>query len=331
MIVVAADVGGTNARLALVEVQGAQLRFFEERTYASAKFAGLEQVFEAFVAEAGMRVERACVAIAGPVSADRCVTTNLPWTVDARALERASGISRVKLVNDFYGAAGGVLELDHDGAVHLCGPARSHRGLDGNVAVLGAGTGLGEAILARDGTRFVIVPTEGGHTDFAPRTVSEVNLLSWLAARHGGHVSYERVASGPGLVALYEFLVEADGRPAATAVEAARAAGHDAAAAISAAAEAGDATSGEALDWMLGVLLAEAGNLALKCLATGGVFVCGGIAPRVLPRLRAVAARGAFSDKGRYRALLDAIPVWVVTDARLGLRGAARVAAGLSG
>ncbi len=329
MIVVAADVGGTNARLALVEVQGAQMRFFEERTYASAAFGGLEQILERFVAEAGTRVERACVAIAGPVHEDHCATTNLPWTVDARALQRASGIARVKLVNDFHGAAAGVLELDHDGAVHLLGPARSHRALGGSLAVLGAGTGLGEAILARDGDRFVIVPTEGGHTDFAPRRIAEVHLLSWLTARHSGHVSYERVASGPGLVSLYEFLVEAEGRPPAALVESARAAAADVAAAISTAAEAGDATSGEALDWMLDVLLAEAGNLALKSLATGGVFVCGGIAPRVLPRLRAVATRGAFTDKGRYRELLDAVPMWVVTDTRLGLRGAARIAVGL--
>ena len=329
MIVVAADVGGTNARLALVEVKGAQLRFFEERTYAAAKHENLEQILERFVAEAGTRVERACIGIAGPVAEDRCVTTNLPWIVDARSLERASGMARVRLVNDFHAAAAGVLELDHDGAVHLLGPVRSHRAPAGSVAVLGAGTGLGEAILARDGERFVIVPSEGGHTDFAPRRVAEVNLLSWLTARHGGHVSYERVASGPGLVSIYEFLVEAEGRPAAALVEAARAARGDVAAAISAATEAGDATSGEALDWMLEVLLAEAGNLALKALATGGVFVCGGIAPRVLPRLRAVAARGAFSDKGRYRELLEAVPAWVVTDSRLGLRGAARVAAGL--
>lgn len=324
MRVIAADIGGTNARVALVEVRDGATRFLLEETYPSAGYAGFEEILAAFHAGAGGGVERACLAVAGVVVGDVCRTTNLPWVLEARSLERAAGIPRVSLVNDFKGAALGIPHLGPDQVVSLGGPDAPVPGSPPHIALLGAGTGLGEALLVWTGSGHVVVPTEGGHTDFAPRDDAEARLWAFLRARFG-HVSYERVLSGSGLVGIYEHLRDELG-PVPEVEAALAGGGDDAAAAVSAAAERAP-TCDRALDLFCSVYGAEAGNLALKLLPAGGVYVAGGIAPKILPRLARGTFRAAFLDKGRYRALLETYPLRVVIEPRLGLIGAAHAAA----
>lgn len=359
MIVLAGDIGGTNTRLALFEVNGAAgdgagagstavgqggpggpsaqaLESLFERTYPSGSQSSLDAIAEKFLAEARAALpamkgspERACFGIAGPVEGNVCRATNLPWTVDGRALSQRLGIRLVRLVNDFYAAALGSLAVPAEDLAPLGGGPRDPRG---PVAVLGAGTGLGEAFLLWSATenRYQVVSSEGGHADFAPRTPLECDLLLYLSAKYG-RVSYERVLSGHGLVDLYAFLNEEPafrsvGRPDTAA---AMAAGDPAAVISHRALDGTDPVCVAALNVFCSVLGALAGNLALTLLATGGVFIAGGIAPRVLPVLRRGGFREAFERKGRLQPLVVRVPVFVVTHAEPGLLGAATVAATL--
>lgn len=334
MLVVAGDVGGTNARLALVEVDGGRATLRARVQVAVAEQAGLEAPLSAFLAAHlhGGPPPRACVGVAGTIvgRAARVAGVNMPWTVDAAALERACGLPRVDLINDFHAAARGV-ELLGPGDVHAIpprDPATVRAAPPGQPqAILGAGTGLGQAFMLPlpDGRRRV-VPSEGGHRDFAPRDALQDRLLGWLRREHG-HVSTERVLSGPGLVATYRFLVQAEGMPASAEVDAAVGAAQ--APEITERALAGaHPTCVKALELFVDVYGAEAGDVALTVLATGGVFLAGGIAPRVLTRPDQTARfRRAFDDKGRFRDLLDGIPVHVVTNPDLALLGAACEAA----
>lgn len=319
-MILAGDIGGTNTRLALFETPGGsgvspekglgrQALVVEER-FPSREHATLDEIVRAFVAKHGARVEAACFGIAGPVKGGRSETTNLPWVVDARRLAGELGTERVGLVNDLEANAHGIAELaPADFHVLNAGAA----GAAGNAAVISAGTGLGEAGLAWDGARHHPFASEGGHADFAPRGDLEIELWRFLTKEFRlSHVSWERVLSGPGLVNIHRFLGGA----------------LDSAAAISAAAAAGrDRAAVQALDLFVSIYGAEAGNLALKVMATGGVFVGGGIAPKILPKLAEGGFVEAFVAKGRMRGLLEAIPVRVVLNDRAALLGAARVAA----
>jgi glucokinase len=275
---------------------------------------------------------RACIGIAGTIvgRAARVAGVNMPWSVDADALERACGLPRVDLVNDFYAAARGV-ELMGPGDLHAIppsDPAGSLEALPGQPrAILGAGTGLGQALIVPvDPGGWKVVPSEGGHRDFAARTALEDRLLAWLRASYG-HVSTERVLSGPGLVNIYRFLVEVEGMPACAEVDAATGAGQGPEITERGLASA-HPTCARALETFVDVYGAEAGNVALTVLATGGVYLAGGIAPRVLTRAETAARfRRAFDDKGRFRDLLDSIPVYVITNPDLALLGAACEAA----
>jgi glucokinase len=357
MIVLAGDIGGTNTRLALFETgsdgtirperlqdalqdgsQDPSQKFVQEllieRTYPSASQSGLDAIAEIFLTEARSRlpqlsgaIERACLGIAGPVEGSVCRATNLPWTVDGRVLSSRLGIARFRLVNDFYAAALGSLAVPSNALGGLGGGPRDPKG---PVAVLGPGTGLGQAFLlwsaAED--RYQVVPSEGGHVDFAPRTPLESDLLAYLTAKYG-RVSYERVLSGHGLVDLFAFLsAEPAFRVLGRADTAAAMAVGDPAAVISRRALDGtDPVCAAALTIFCDVLGALAGNLALTLLATGGVFIAGGIAPRVLPFLQKGGFREAFERKGRLQPLVARIPVFVVTHPQAGLLGAAKLAA----
>jgi glucokinase len=334
MIVLAGDVGGTNTRLALFEADHDTPLF--ERTYPSAAHTGIELIAEKFLAEARSagvlgagNLDRACLGIAGPVEGNVCRATNLPWIVDGRALSQRLGIARVCLVNDFYAAALGCIRVPANLLVSLGGGPRVAKG---PVAILGAGTGLGQAFLLWSATadHYEVVPSEGGHTDFAPRTALETSLLRYLTAKYG-RVSYERVLSGHGLVDAYTFLREEPAiRATGNALTHAEMATEDPAAVISRRAlDSSDPICQTAAALFCGVLGALAGNLALTLLATGGVFVAGGIAPRVLPVLQQGAFREAFERKGRLQTLVAAIPTFVVMHPQPGLLGAATVAAGL--
>jgi glucokinase len=269
-------------------------------------------------------VTAAAFGVAGPVVAGRCVATNLPWVIDERSVSRKLRIKRVTLLNDLVALSLGALALPA-AKLHPLGPGvPKKRGA--NVAVIAAGTGLGEAILVWDGARFVPCPTEGGHSDYAPGSDLEVELLAFLRSRFG-HVSWERILSGNGLGNLYDFFVSAQGiRETAENVRA-LAAAEDRNAAIAALAEGRKSeAAARAVALFASIYGAEAGNLALKALAVGGVFVCGNIAARMAKSLEKNGFVTAFMAKGRFETLMSKIPVAVVLDSDVGLAGAARVA-----
>lgn len=322
MKVLAGDIGGTNSRLALCDVVNQRVSVLAENFYPSASFTSFSEVIRTFLASHGGNVHSACFGLPGPVRGRRVKLTNLPWLVDADAIERELGLDSVWLINDLEANAYGLAVLD-PAAVRVIKPGTAIP--NGNAALIAAGTGLGEAGLAWDGSRRRPFATEGGHVDFAPSDELEDELLSWLRAKHNGHVSWERVVSGPGLAAIHEFLHTRAGvatPPWATG------AGSELPGRIAAHARDGsDPIAAEALQRFLALYGAEAGNLALNLLAIGGVYVGGGIAPKLADAFAESAFIERFLAKGRMRALLEDIPVYLVLDDRAGLWGSASYAA----
>jgi glucokinase len=321
-VILAGDIGGTNARLACFAPQGQRLISVLEKDYPSREHATLEELVAQFLSRHNVQVERACFGIAGPVKNGRVVTPNLPWVVDRGELTTRLGIQNVFLINDLEANTYGIAALEPDDLVTL------NEGLadpEGNLAVIAAGTGLGEAGAYWDGKMHRPLACEGGHCDFAPRNALETRLLRYLLDQHE-HVSYERVLSGAGLVNIYTFLRDSGlGTEPPWLAEQMR--DVDAAAAVSnAALEGRSALAEQALDLFVSLYGAEAGNLALKLKATGGVYVGGGIAPKIILKLKGVTFMGAFAAKGRMRPLLEAIPVKVILNDKTALLGAARCA-----
>ncbi len=266
---------------------------------------------------AGVTVRRACFGLPGPVRGARIALTNLPWVIDRAALRAALGVSALRLLNDFEALGHGLALLGPADLVTLQeGRPQPH----GPRAVLGAGTGLGQALLVWAEGGWRVLPGEGGHTSFAPQNPQEYRLHAFLAERHG-HVSWERLLSGPGLAAIHAFLCAEAGVAPGGAQTA-----EDPAAAVADRADRDPLCAG-ALDLFVRLYGAEAGNLALKCLPRGGLFVAGGIAPKLLPRLRAGGFLEGFLAKGRMRGLLAELPVHVVIQPQVGLLGAAACAA----
>jgi len=318
-MILAGDIGGTSTRLAVFDGASGPLAVRAEERYASASYAGLSEIVRAFTATSAFPIDAACFGIAGPVRDGRVETPNLPWVIEADALAAQLRLPRVTLLNDLEANAWGVFTL---GGADVATLAAGHPTADGNAAILSAGTGLGEAGYFWDGRRLRPFASEGGHASFAPSDELTIELYRWLHARHG-HVSWERVLSGPGLVNIFNFL-----RDTRRGEEPSWLAGEiesgDPAAAISKAALA--ETSGlavHALDLFVTLYGAEAGNLALKMKATQGVWLGGGIAPKILPRLKRPGFLEAFHDKGRFRAFLEAVPVRVILNDKTALRGAA--------
>ncbi len=324
-MILAGDVGGTKTALALFEREGAGLTLTREATLVSRDFESLEAAIDHFL-DAGPRAEIAalCIGIAGPVVDGRCVATNLPWEVDERMLAYTLRAARARLLNDLEAAAHGVLMLGEDQLRCL----QSGVPRRGNIAVIAAGTGLGEAIIVTDGVRRTVIATEGGHADFAPRGDLEEDLLRFLR-REFGRVSYERVLSGPGVYNIYRFLREAKVAPESKAVAARLLAGDPSATITELALAGADPLCVGTLDLFVSVYGAEAGNLALKALAVGGVVITGGIAPKILPRLTGSTFIEAFREKGRLTPLMRSMPVHVVIEPRAPLLGAAKVASDL--
>lgn len=344
MTMLAGDLGGTKTLIGLYDDAGARLH---TQRFDSRAFGSLEAMVAVFLAEPAVRAHarptRAVFGVAGTVTerpagpgGQRADITNLSWDIDSAQVAEASGL-RVRLVNDFYAVAAAAAAAAQDLAagrarpdvVVLNGGQPAGRG---PLAVLGAGTGLGEAVVDQSTGAPIILPSEGGHADFAPQDEVEIDLLRFLQRRHGGHVSYERVLSGAGLVALYEFFRRSgSAEDPKTDVDRAlveQPAG--AAALISAHALAGDdPVCVRALHRFALIYGAEAGNLALKILARGGVFVAGGIAPKILPRLRDGTFLQGFLAKGRFSALCASFPVYILSDSEVGLSGAAAIAATL--
>jgi glucokinase len=321
---IAGDIGGTRARLVLLAPSG---RVVRHQVLESKAFPSLEAAIQAFLGERPPRLSAAAFGVAGPVVDQRCKATNLPWVVDARVLSRKLRVKRVRLVNDLVALAIGAQRVPPS-KLHVVGGAGAPKKKGANVAVIAAGTGLGEALLVWDtaAARFVPSATEGGHAEFGPNDPAQAELYLWMQARHG-HVSWERLVSGMGLGNLYAFFREAKGMAERPEHEASLAAAPDRNALISQlGAEGTSEPAARAVEMFARLYGAEAGNLALKSLASGGVYVCGNIAAKMLPVLERHGFREAFEDKGRLRPLMQAIPMAVVLDSDVGLSGAKQVA-----
>ncbi|NKE70265.1 glucokinase [Candidatus Manganitrophus noduliformans] len=321
-MILAGDIGGTKTILALFTCDGEKPVLLDEQVFPSRSYADFSQVVQEFLKDRKTSFREACFGVAGPVVNGRCETTNLPWTVEADQIGRRFKIPSVALLNDLEATAYGALGLTEKGYCSL-NPGQADAG--GNRAVIAAGTGLGEAILFWDGSTCRPSASEGGHADFAPRNPLEIELLEYLLKRYT-RVSYERVLSGPGIWNIYQFLRDAgEGEEPSWLSE--RLSKEDPSSVISEAALAGKADlCVKALDLFVSVYGAEAGNLALKALTTGGIYVGGGIAPKILSRLIDGAFMKGFLDKGRFASLMSRIPVRVILDEKTALLGAARYA-----
>jgi glucokinase len=327
--VLAADVGGTKTTLALVPARGRGLlgKPVAAATHRSADFPSLEAMVDAFLstATAAPPPSAATVGFAGAIADGRGEGTNVPWSVDAVALARHLRLERVGLVNDLVATGYGVAALQGDALAALL-PGRPDP--NGNAAVIAAGTGLGETTLARIEGELIPIPSEGGHADFAPRTDDELDLWTAMRTRHG-RVSVERLLSGPGLRNIAE-VIHARARDTASWASHAKEAGDEDALpeVVSRRGLSGSCEAcRESIEIFAGIYGAEAGNLALRAMATAGVYLGGGIAPRLLKALRRPMFETAFRAKAPHTALLAAIPVWVLLDDRTALWGAARHAA----
>ncbi len=322
-MILAGDIGGTNARLAYFQPQNGRFQLVSERVFPSREHRGLGEIVTRFLDESGTRPEAACFGIAGPVRNGRVETSNLPWIIEQSALATQIHLAATLLINDLEASAWGIGALGVEDLVTLNPGGGS---VAGNQAVVAPGTGLGEAGLFWDGSRHHVFACEGGHTDFAPQGDLQIELLRYLTKRYG-HVSYERILSGPGLVNVYEFLCDSGCGKQTAELSAAIQAGDPAAAISRAALSGNDSLAGKALDLWICVYGSEASNLALKIMSTGGLFLAGGISPKILPRLKGSVFMDAFLDKGRMRPLVESMPVHVVTNEKAGLLGAARCAA----
>ncbi|MHB1676203.1 MAG: glucokinase [Sulfuriferula sp.] len=321
--VLAGDIGGTHTRLARLQVAGRKVEILAQKTYSSPDYAGLDEIVAAFTRTHALHVDHACFGIAGPVVNNIAETTNLPWRVNARALASTFKLQTVTLLNDLEANAWGIPALDEADFYTLQGGASQ---ADGHRAVVAAGTGLGEAGLFWDGHQHHPFASEGGHASFSPANALETALLTYLVARFG-HVSWERVLSGPGLVNLHAFLLTHRRSTTPPWLNDEIRMGDSAAAIAQAALQERDDTCVEALALFVRLYGGEAGNLALKLMATGGVYLGGGIAPRILPALTNGGFIAAFLNKGRMRGLLETIPVRVILNDQAALFGAALCAA----
>jgi glucokinase len=319
-VILAGDVGGTHARLAIFDARGEALKLIVEQVYASHSYPSLEAIVSEFLRSTSAKPDSAGIGVAGPVRDGRCVATNLPWVVDEASLSASTGLQKMKLLNDLEANAYGIATLAAADFEALQEGRTEQRG---SAAVISAGTGLGEAGMHWDGELLRPFASEGGHSSYAPEGELEGELFQYLAKRFG-HVSCERVLSGPGLVNIYGFLRDT-GRGNETAAFAAELAAGDPSAVISEAALAKrNDLCAAALDIFVRIYGAEAGNVALKFLATAGVYLGGGIAPKILQKLKEPAFLEAFLAKGRMRPLLEAVPVLVILNENAALRGAAR-------
>ena len=327
-LVLAGDIGGTKTHLALFSTQGDKLRSESLRTFPSKSYSGLLPVLQEFLGAQKVKIEAACFGIAGPIIDAKVKTPNLPWVIDAAELRRALELESVTLLNDLEAGAYGIFTLTDTEFYSL---NQGTQRQSGNKALIAAGTGLGQAILHDDGRHFHPLASEGGHADFAPRDELEIELLRYLIDRFG-HVSYERVVSGPGLHNIYRFFKEKRGMVEPKSLAEQFAAGDDPGAVISQAALANEAEiCVHSLALFVSLYGAEAGNLALRAKSVRGLYVGGGIAPKILAKLKDGSFMRAFVDKGRYTDFLAAVPVQVVLNDQAALRGAAYYAAYLAG
>ena len=317
-MILAGDIGGTKTELGIFDSLASEPVF--ERRYLNREQNSLPDMAENFLREGNFEISDACFAVAGPVRSGRCVMPNLPWVVDGLELKQVLGLGRVELINDLEATAYGIATLPPEQFAVI---NEGISDINGNAALIAAGTGLGEAIMFRLKDGYHISATEGGHTDFAAQNKVEEGLFNFLAKKYG-HVSYERVVSGPGLADIYDyFLSISDKSEPKELLEYIKSA-NDKSAAITELALLGKSkVCSDSLELFIGVYGAEAGNLALKTLATGGVYIGGGIAPKIHDKLKEGKFFKAFCAKGRFSELVSDIPVKVILNERTALRGAA--------
>ena len=352
-MILAGDIGGTKTNLALYDWPAERVEPVRLETFYSADYKSLEEILEEFltppkppmllddidgtasseeetesekVPAEPVKLTAACFGVAGPVIENHSQTTNLPWVVDGTALAKRFDIPRVQLLNDLEATAYGILLLRPDEleVLNAGNPPKKRQAL----ALIAAGTGLGEAILFWDGKSYRPMPSEGGHTDFAPNNDYEIELLRYLRSQFL-HVSYERILSGPGLHAIYEYVRDTKKNEPTWLAEKIKVG--DPAAEIAEAGLKGQADiAKQTLDLFASIYGAEAGNLALKALSLDGVYVAGGMAPKLIKKLQDGTFMKSFINKGRYKRLLGNMPVKVVMNQLTALLGAASVAAALS-
>jgi len=326
-VILGGDVGGTKCNLALFHAGSGALVEGTSRRFPSGAYARFEDVVAEFVREAGppggAKLTAAGFGVAGPAVNGVCVATNLPWRVDSKSLAALLGLPRVALINDVEANAYGIAALSPADFEVLNPGAPGARGMQ---AVISAGTGLGEAGLFWDGMMHRPFSTEAGHADLAPGDELQDALVVYLRRRFGGHVSWERALSGPGLHNVFEFLRDAGRGAVEPWLEEAMQKGDPSAAISRAGLEGRSAICVAALDVFVSLYGSEAGNLTLRLMATGGLFIGGGIAPKIMPKLRGPAFLEAFFSKGRMRPVLEQVPVRVILNDRTALYGAARCA-----
>jgi glucokinase len=320
-MILAGDVGGTKVHLALYDFIGGKLHHSRDERYPAKDFAGLEEIVRGFLGSD--QVTSACFGVPGPVRDGRLRLTNLPWTLDSRELSQNLKIEHVFMINDLEANGYGVAELTPDQIFTL---SEGDPSQIGNRALIAAGTGLGEGILTWNGKQHIPMPSEGGHADYAPRNEDEIDLLRYLKQKYNGRISFERVISGMGFTNIYDFLRDVRGMEEPTWLRD-RMAAEDPNAVIT---ELGLAAKSEicekTLDMFVSAYGAESGNLALKVLSIGGLYVGGGIAPRILEKLKDGTFMRSFTDKGRLSQLLINMPVRIILESRAALLGAAAYA-----
>ncbi|TRW89746.1 glucokinase [Candidatus Methylobacter oryzae] len=318
-MILAGDIGGTKTVLSIfTRDANGSLACLKEEIYSSRRFPEFDDILSAFL-PADAEITSACFGVAGPVVNQRCHTTNLPWILDAEALKIKLGTFKVRLLNDLEAMALGMLYLPEQDLVELNPNAGTQAG---NIAVIAAGTGLGEAILYWDGNKHYPMATEGGHSDFAAQNTQQDRLLAYLRKIYPEHVSYERLLSGIGFSHLYDFLCEQGFAPSCPEIPDINS-DIDRNAVISELGISGkDPLCAEAVRLFVELYGAEAGNLALKSLAVGGVFIGGGIAPKILPAMQDGNFIRAFKAKGRFDPLLDKVSVKLSLNPRTPLIGA---------
>jgi glucokinase len=323
-LILAGDVGGTNTRLGVFEVNRGRLRLLFEKIFLSKNYKGLENILKDFL-RGKKGIAAACFGVAGPVTQEVVVATNLPWWIDIQSLQKVLSLKKMEVINDLVANAYGISVLDkRDFEILNVGKSKK-----GNQALISAGTGLGEAILFWDGKQHVPSPSEGGHIEFGPRNHLELELFHYLSDRFD-HVSYERVLSGEGLFHVYQFLKESKRFGSEPSWLSEKMKGEDPAEVISEVARLKkNKLCSKALDLFTTIYGAAAGNLALQVMAIGGVYVGGGIAPKIIWKLKDGTFVKAFKDKGRLSHIVAHIPVKVIMNQRTALLGAASRATSL--
>lgn len=321
-MILAGDIGGTNTRLALFKEEAGRLVLLEEQIYPSRNHGNLEEIVDVFLRGRPCVADTACFGIAGPVLQGRAAAANLPWVVDSAHLSHQTNIPSVWLINDLQAHAYGISDLPGSDLITL----NAGKVATGNAALIAAGTGLGEAGMFWDGSEHHAFAGEGGHADFAPANDLEAALHGFLMKKFG-HVSCERVLSGPGIKNIYDFLVQAKIKEEPQWLKQELEHAADPVAVISEhALHATSEICEAALDIFVGAYGSEAGNLALRLMAVGGIYISGGIAAKIMPVMKKPLFMKAFVNKGRMEPLLMEVPVEVIVNDRIGLFGAARYA-----